>query len=69
MCKGKMKDDFVNFPVDNKHHFILIKEVPALVCEECGEFFIDDKVHTQIERIVNKTKEANAELEIVKFAA
>jgi YgiT-type zinc finger domain-containing protein len=64
-----MEEDIVNFPVDLKTRFVLIKEVPALVCEQCGEFFIDDKIHIQIEHIIEKVKELNVELEVVKFAA
>jgi len=64
-----MKKDKINFPVDLKTHFILIKEVPAIVCEECGEFFIDDNVHIKLENIVERTKTSNVEFELVKFAA
>jgi YgiT-type zinc finger domain-containing protein len=69
ICKGNMEEDSVNFPVDLKTRFVLIKGVPALVCEQCGEFFIDDKIHIQIEHIIKKVKELNVELEVVKFAA
>ena len=69
LCNGKMKQDEINFPVDLKTRFILIKEVPALVCEECGEFFIDDNVHIKLESIAERTKISHIEFEIVKFAA
>ncbi|MFX0203667.1 MAG: type II toxin-antitoxin system MqsA family antitoxin [Candidatus Hodarchaeota archaeon] len=69
ICKGNMEENYINFPIDLKDHFILIKEVPALVCEQCGEFYIDDEIHIQIEKIVKKAKETNAELEVVKYAA
>ena len=36
LCKGDMKNGKVNFPVDAKEHFILIKGVPAQICEQCG---------------------------------
>lgn len=62
-----MKKTIVNFPVDLKTYFILIKGVPARVCKQCGEFYINDKVHMQIERIVRKVKETTIELESVKF--
>ena len=61
--------NIINFPVDLKTRFVLIKEVPALVCDQCGEFFIDDEIHIQIENIIKKVKKANVELEVVKFAA
>ena len=39
LCKGDMKNGKVNFPVDTDENFILIKGVPAKLCEQCGEFF------------------------------
>ncbi|MEW5803181.1 MAG: type II toxin-antitoxin system MqsA family antitoxin [bacterium] len=68
VCKGEMKKTSVNFPVDLRTHFILIKGVPARVCKQCGEFYINDKIHKQIERIVKKVEETTLELESIKFA-
>ena len=52
ICKGNMEENMVNFPIDLKTRFILVKEVPALVCEQCGEFFIDDEIQIRIEKII-----------------
>ena len=69
LCKGDMKNGKVNFPVDAEENFILIKGVPAQICEQCGEYFLKDDVAEIIERIVKKAKRKNVELEILKFAA
>ncbi len=69
LCKGEMKKGRVNFPVDVEDNFILIKEVPALVCEQCGEYFLEDDVAGAIEEIVKKAKAADVEFEIRKFTA
>ena len=69
ICKGEMQTSVINFPIDLKTHFVLIKDVPADVCEQCGEFFIDDDVHIQLEEIDESTKKSNIEFEIIKFAA
>jgi YgiT-type zinc finger domain-containing protein len=69
ICKGDMEKDIINFPIDLKTRFILIKDVPALVCEQCGESFVDDEIHVQLESIAEKAKRSNIEFEIVKFAA
>ncbi len=63
-----MKKDKINFPVDLKAHFILIKDVPGFVCKEFGDFIIDDKLHMELESIMEKTKASIVKLEIVKFA-
>ncbi|MCP4578057.1 MAG: type II toxin-antitoxin system MqsA family antitoxin [Deltaproteobacteria bacterium] len=69
LCKGDMENGKVNFPVDTEENFILIKGVPAQICEQCGEYFLKDDVAEIIERIVKKAKRKNVELEILKFAA
>jgi YgiT-type zinc finger domain-containing protein len=69
LCKGKMKNGKVNFPVNVGNNFIRIKDVPALVCEQCGEYFLEDDVAGVIEKIVSDTKSLNVEFEILKFAA
>ncbi len=69
LCKGEMKKGRVNFPVDVEGNFILIREVPAHVCEQCGEYFLEDDVAEVIEEIVKKAKATNVEFEILKFAA
>ena len=69
LCKGDMKNGKVNFPVDTEENFILIKGVPAKLCEQCGEFFLKDDVAEAIEAIVKKARGTNVEFEILKFAA
>ena len=69
MCKAEMKQGSVNFPVDLESNFILIKEVPAYICEQCGEYFLGDDVAEAIEEIVEKAKVSNVEFEILRFAA
>jgi YgiT-type zinc finger domain-containing protein len=69
MCKGELTPGKINFPVDLASNFILIKDVPALVCEQCGEYFIDDTIAGRIEEIVQKARSSDVEIEILRFAA
>ena len=39
MCKGNMVKGSINYPVDQDPRFLLIKYVPALICDQCGDFF------------------------------
>ena len=68
-CKGEMREGKVNVPVDLGDRFILIKGVPALVCQECGEYFVSDEVMKRLESIVEEAKSRNVEIEILRFAA
>jgi len=69
LCKGEMKSGKVNFPVDEEDNFILIKGVPAEICEQCGEVFLKDDVAAAIEEIAKTAKATNVEFEILRFAA
>ena len=68
-CKGEMREGEVNVPVDLEDRFILIKGVPALICQECGEYFVSDEVMERLESIVEEAKSRNVEIEILRFAA
>jgi len=68
-CKGEMREGEVNVPVDLEDRFILITGVPALICQECGEYFVSDEVMKRLESIVEEAKSRNVEIEILRFAA
>ena len=46
---------------------IIIKDVPAKVCNNCGEKFYDDETAKNIEKIVNQLKELTVEVTVVKY--
>ena len=48
---------------------VIIKDVPAEVCENCGEYYLSEQV---TERLFNRAEEAvqnGTEVEIFRFAA
>jgi len=69
MCKGNLEKGLINYPVDARSQFLLIKDVPALICDQCGEYFFDDEIYAKIEGVVESAKKSNVEIEILRFAA
>ena len=67
MCKGELEEKKVNYIVDLENTIIIIKEVPAKVCTQCGEQFFDDKTSENIEKIVNQLKQLAIEVTIVNY--
>ena len=67
MCKGELKEKKVNYMVDLENTIIIIKGVPAKVCNECKEQYFDDKTAEDIERIVDKLKDLSAEVTIINY--
>lgn len=67
MCKGELEKKKVNYVVDLEKTIIIIKDVPAKVCNNCGEKFYDDETAKNIEKIVNQLKELTVEVTVVKY--
>ncbi|MBF0131126.1 MAG: type II toxin-antitoxin system MqsA family antitoxin [Magnetococcales bacterium] len=48
---------------------VLIKAVPADICDNCGEYYLSDKVTEQVLARAQQARENGAEIEILRFAA
>lgn len=66
-CKGNLEEKITNYFVDLENTIIIIKEVPAKVCSECGEQYFDDKTAENIDKIVEQLKNLSAEVTVVKY--
>lgn len=67
VCKGNLENKKVNYVVDLENTIIIIKEVPARVCTQCGEQYFDDETAENIEKIINQLKKLAAEVTIVNY--
>lgn len=48
---------------------VVIKGVPAQVCRDCGEYYLDDSVAERIYAQAEDAVRRNAEVEILRYAA
>jgi YgiT-type zinc finger domain-containing protein len=48
---------------------VVIKDVPAEVCENCGEYFLSEETTEQVLSRAEDAVRKGAELEILRFAA
>lgn len=48
---------------------VLLKEVPAEVCDNCGEYYLSEQVTDRTLAVANAAARNGAELEVLKFAA
>jgi len=53
--------------VDLNDFIIIIKNVPANVCNQCGEYYLDHEVAKEVEHIVENFRENAAEVVIVNY--
>ncbi len=47
---------------------VILKELPVLQCNNCGEYAIEDSIMEKVEALLSRVDQ-EAELEIVRFAA
>lgn len=47
---------------------VILKNLPLLQCENCGDFLLEDAVMAQVERLLGQADEG-AELQVLRFAA
>jgi YgiT-type zinc finger domain-containing protein len=67
MCRGLMEEKTINHIVDKDGHITIIKNVPAKVCKQCGESFIDHSVAVKLEELLEKYSSNNVEVLIINY--
>lgn len=48
---------------------VIVKDVPAEVCENCGEYYLSEENTDKVLQNAYQAAERNAEVEILRFAA
>ena len=70
MCKGSVKEGFSTFTADMGKCIIIVKNVPACICSQCGEPSYSDETARRLEQIVNSlTSPAITEIAVVCYTA
>lgn len=67
LCAGEKKSGTTTYSVDLKFGVVVVRDVPAKVCSQCGEEWIEQKVAKELERIVQNARLAHCELEVIPF--
>lgn len=68
LCKATMVKGYVNHIVDLNGHIIIVKGVPANVCKQCGEYFIENDVALKLEKIIEDTEKNKAEILVINYS-
>ena len=70
ICKhGETRPGKVTVPLQRDQTTIVVKDVPAEVCAECGEYYLSEEVTAKILAKAEQAVQNGAELEIIRFAA
>lgn len=68
-CKGSMVEGTTIHTVELENCIVVIKNVPCLKCEQCGEVVINGEVAQRIEEIVSGFEKALTEIAVVNYSA
>ena len=67
-CKNKTYTESTTTHVVNYQNcIIIIRNVPCLECDQCGEKYYTDVVAEKLERLVNSAKQLMQEISVVDY--
>ena len=69
LCGGTKEAGKTTFTVDLGFGVVVVRDVPATVCSQCGEDWIVDAVAAQLEDIVNDARSRRHLVEVTKLSA
>jgi YgiT-type zinc finger domain-containing protein len=70
ICKcGQTKPGFASVTLERDAMTLLVKQVPALICENCGEEFIGEAASIQLLQTAETAMRNGVQVELRQFAA
>jgi YgiT-type zinc finger domain-containing protein len=67
ICGGEKRAGTTTFTVDLGFGVVVVRQVPALVCSQCGESWIEDAVAARLERAVEQARQNHSPAEITHW--
>ena len=67
-CKGDKEQKLKTHAVTLEKCVIIVKNVPAFICKQCGEVYFTDNVMQKLEIIADKLESIIKEVAIVDYA-
>lgn len=70
MCKyGETEPGKAPVTLHRGDTVVIIKEVPAEVCRQCGEYYVDAATTARVLALAEEAVKRHAEVEILRYAA
>ncbi len=70
LCKnGATRRGTVTVTLERGKTVVVVRDVPADVCENCGEYYLDSPVAQEVYQRAEAAVARNAEVEILRYAA
>jgi YgiT-type zinc finger domain-containing protein len=69
LCGRVLTNSTTTFTVDHGHGLFVARHVPAQMCNQCGESWIDDQTSASLEELVQQAKSRHAAFEVIDMDA
>jgi YgiT-type zinc finger domain-containing protein len=67
LCGGRKQPGKTTYSVDVCSGVVLVRNVPATVCVQCGEAWIDHHTAQKLEQLTQEAREKGLQVEVVAF--
>ncbi|MYL25026.1 YgiT-type zinc finger protein [Halomonas alkaliantarctica] len=70
ICKqGEIRPGTTTVTLTRGESTIVVKNVPADICENCGEYYLSEEISGQIMAMAEAAVQLNHEVEVIQYAA
>jgi YgiT-type zinc finger domain-containing protein len=69
LCGGSKKEGKTTFTVELGFGVVVVRDVPATVCDQCGADWIGEAVAEKLEEIVNDARTRHHMVEVTSLSA
>jgi YgiT-type zinc finger domain-containing protein len=70
ICKeGQTHSGFTTVTLERGHATVIIKDVPADICDNCGEYYLSEDVTNTVQKLAEHAFEHGVEIEVLRYAA
>jgi YgiT-type zinc finger domain-containing protein len=67
--KGESLPGKVTVTLERNGTTLIVKSVPALVCENCGEEYVDEKVTSELLRVSGKAVREGVQVDVREYVS
>lgn len=68
LCRGRKQPGTATFTADLGFGVVVVRDVPATVCSQCGTDWISDDVASRLEALVEEAKAKRLPVEVMSLA-
>ena len=68
LCGGRTGQAQTVFAVELGFGVVVVRHVPARVCQTCGESWIEDETTAKLERMIENARRDHSEVEVLAYS-